>query len=418
MAQQVPAFAGKFGSTDFFVVTMRAGELIRNLTIPKDMEGWEDLTPEERFQREINYKRVANHIAPYLANDEDRFFGAFIVAIHQHDEVEFESILDSGGKFPKGIPNNLAKQFGILYLSGSEVLVPLDGQHRLASLKFAIEGKDNTGKELKAFEANPKVAEDVCTVIMLKNDPQKARKIFNKVNRYAKSTTKADNLITADDDYIAVITRGDIVSKLIDTRIVNITSNTLSKKTGMFTTLATVYEICIKYEETLIGKKVDTSKLPSLADINLARINLTQFWEDFLEISPYKNSLMDPSPTGDSKRAEIREQSVLCKPVVQRAIAEAILYLISDELKDGTKLSVADVVERINQCNWDPGEPQWQQILMNGDKVISGISAMKFAARIIAYLLGQNLEKFEIQKLKEQFDDNAPGKPLPEPFFE
>ena len=35
------------------------------------MEGWEDQIVEERFQRDINYKRVKDHIAPYLVNDLD-----------------------------------------------------------------------------------------------------------------------------------------------------------------------------------------------------------------------------------------------------------------------------------------------------------------------------------------------------------
>ena len=32
-----------------------------------------------------------------------------------------------------------------------------------------------------------------------------ARKIFNKVNRYARPTSKADNLITSDDDILAIL---------------------------------------------------------------------------------------------------------------------------------------------------------------------------------------------------------------------
>jgi DNA sulfur modification protein DndB len=418
MAQQIPAFLGKFGSTEFFVVTMRAGELIRNLTVPKDIEGWEDLSPEERFQREVNYKRVAQHIAPYLAEDDDRFIGAFIVAAHQDEEMEFESLVDAGMKFPKAMPNSLMKQFGVLYLSGSEVLVPLDGQHRLAALKFAIEGKDNTGKELPLFTANPKVAEDVCTVILVRNDAQKARKIFNKVNRYAKPTTKADNLITADDDYIAVITREDIVGQLIESRVVNIRSNTLPASSGFFTTLATVYEISALLEETLINKKPDLGKLPSQADINLARKNITEFWVEFLKIAPYEASLLNPSEDGDKKRSEIRAQSVVCKPIVQRALAEANCLLISGSKKGGGKFSTKEVVQRINKVDWDPSEPKWQGILMIGDKVITGNGAMKFAGRILAYLLGQQLESHEVKKLKEQFSASTDGKSLPDPFLE
>ena len=142
MATSLPAFRGSFGTTEFFVLTMQAGEFVRSMTVPKELEDWEDLSPEEKFQREINYKRVATHIAPYLAHDDDRFIGAFICEVRQHDEMEFESLVDAGVKFPKALPNSLMSKFGILYLSGSEIMIPLDGQHRLAALDFAISGKD------------------------------------------------------------------------------------------------------------------------------------------------------------------------------------------------------------------------------------------------------------------------------------
>lgn len=417
MAQSLPAFKGSFGTTEYFVVTMKAGEFQRNMTIPKEMEGWEDLSPEERFQREVDYKRVATHIAPYLANDDDRFIGAFIVAIHQHEDMEFESLVDAGIKFPKAMPNSLMEQFGVLYLSGSEIMVPLDGQHRLAAIQFAITGKDNTGKDIKGLTPNTDLSSDTCTVIMIRNDPQKARKIFNKVNRYAKPTSKADNLITADDDYIAVITREKIIGDLIDGRLVNVKSNTLSKKSGLFTTLATIYEISLAYEEFLIGKKPNITALPSQTDVKLAEQNLVEFWSEFLSIQTYQACILEPSEDSDAKRDEIREQSLICKPIVQRALAEACIYLLADEDISGAKLKLKDIVEMIDQVDWSPENNIWQSILINGDKVITGNSAMKFAARILAYMLGHNIEEYEINKLKEQFKTNTDGKELPSPLF-
>lgn len=415
MAQQLPAFHGTFGSTEFWVVTMKAGELIRTLTVPKEMEGWEDLNPEERFQRDIDYKRVAKYIAPYLSDDPDRFLGAFIVAVHQHEEMQFESLIDAGIRFPKALSNSLMNQFGILYLSGGEVLIPLDGQHRLAALKFSIEGKDNTGKELPNVAAKPEVGGDVCTAIMIRHDPPKARKIFNKVNRYAKPTTKGDNLITSDDDYIAVIAREDVVGDFIPSRVVNIKSNTLSKRVGFFTTLATIYEISLSIEIKMTGHKPDVSKPPKEADINLARTNIKQFWEEFLKVTDFQDSLINPQEDGDENRAEIREASLACRPIVQRALAEAIILLTSEAQTDGTILGYSDCVDKINSVDWNPEIPTWQGILLNGDKVITGNTAMKFAARIIAYLLGHNIQVEELQKLKEQFAANTDGKELPTP---
>ena len=242
MTTALPAIKGKFGSHEFYIVTMRAKELAERLIIPKDLEGWEDMTLEERFQRDVNYSRVRKQIAPYLANDEDRFFGAFIVDIYNPEEVHFEPIEEIVKKLPT-LYQHAASVFGFLYLQGNEVLVPLDGQHRLAAIRFAISGRDQTGKDIEGLQANFDVANDMCTVILIKHDRVKARKIFNKVNRYAKPTTKAENLITADDDIIAIIARQEISGKVVHERIVNYKSNTLPEKAPEFTTLSTVYEV-------------------------------------------------------------------------------------------------------------------------------------------------------------------------------
>ena len=57
MATLLPAMQGKFGSNDFWIVTMPAKELTERLTIPKEIDGWEEMSIEERYQREIDYNR-------------------------------------------------------------------------------------------------------------------------------------------------------------------------------------------------------------------------------------------------------------------------------------------------------------------------------------------------------------------------
>jgi len=417
MASSLPAFKGSFGSTEFYVLTMQAGEFVRTMTIPKELEEWEDLSPEEKFQREINYKRVATHIAPYLAHDEDRFIGAFIVEVRQGDEMEFESLVDAGVKFPKALPNSLMNKFGILYLSGSEVMIPLDGQHRLAALEFAISGKDEKKNDIKGLSANPAVAADTCTVILIKHDLEKARKIFNKVNKYAKPTSKADNLITDDSNYIAVITREKIIGAILPARVVKSgAGNTLPKSAPEFTTLATVYEINLRVEEAYTGVKPDLLKLPRPEDKALAVQTLENFWKEFIQIQPYAHSLSDPSEGGDQLRIDIREGCLAVKPIVQRVLAEVVLEL-QVGVDDENKLSVLEIVARINQLDWSPDNRMWLGVLLNGDKIIAGAGPLKFATRVISYLLGMPLEDRELEKLQESYSINIPGEKLPEPLF-
>ena len=185
-------------------------------------------------------KRVRQQIAPYLTTDPDRFFGAFIVSMDNADNIEFEPATNILKATIPGLYKGAADAFGFLTLQGSEVLVPLDGQHRLAALSFAITGKDEKQKPIEGLGdyAAGDIANDVCTVILVKHQPATSRKIFNKVNRYAKSTSASENLITADDDIIAVIVRDYITGaeQIIPARLVNTSSNTLGVRAHEFTT--------------------------------------------------------------------------------------------------------------------------------------------------------------------------------------
>lgn len=49
MASVLPAMKGKFGSTEYYIVTMPAKELTERLVVPREIEGWEDISLEERY---------------------------------------------------------------------------------------------------------------------------------------------------------------------------------------------------------------------------------------------------------------------------------------------------------------------------------------------------------------------------------
>ena len=84
---------GRLGNTDYYILSMKAQELVDKVKVPKEMKEWDDESVEERYQREINYRRVRSQIAPYLANDDSRFFGALIVAaMNFSDVVLFEPL--------------------------------------------------------------------------------------------------------------------------------------------------------------------------------------------------------------------------------------------------------------------------------------------------------------------------------------
>ena len=432
MASVYAAMKGQFGSTEYFMVTMKARDVASQLVIPKEMPGWEELDLEGRFQREINYNRVKRQIAPYLSTDPDRFFGALIVSVFNHEEMAFEPANDVSRGIPK-LYQPAAKSIGFLTLSGGEMLVPLDGQHRLVALQAAISGKDEKQKEIPEVKTQEaaKLANDDVMLIMIRHDKQKSRKIFSKVNRYAKATTKTDNLITADDDIVAIISR-EIANELIGSRLVNYQSNTLSGTTHYFTTLPTIYE-ATKYvlenvfedEDRDKPPKIDTQVLPIGKYQNLYRETTKEYWDRLLKgVEIYHSALAAKGEDGDRKRIDIRKTLLLGKPISQKALMFAVVRLKKGDNVDGSKLSWDTILDRINRVNWASDNRMWQKILMNGSRIVSDKQGLLFASQFIAYYLGgEPLEKPKLDKLRDVYlshfaEDERPDVEFPSRLFE
>lgn len=413
-----PAMRGTFGNIEYFIVTMPAQELTSKLVIPKEVEGWQELSIEEQYQREINYRRVKSQIAPYLVADDDRFFGAFIVTVINHEQMGFEPLTDI---FRANVPNlyrDASKAFGFLTMSGQEVLVPLDGQHRLAALKFAITGKDEKQAPIIGLDSDTSIAQDTCTVMLIRHEPDKSRKIFNKVNRYAKPTTKAENLITADDDVVAVIVREDIVGSehAIPDAIVNFKSNTLNASSGYFTTLATLYESTKFLLEDTHGK-INTNLLPPKSERVVYREQAQQFWETVCsEVDLFRDAIHDSSETGNERRKQIRADYVLGRPVAQWALVQAIVRLYRPDKDSGFTPGLRDICQRVNALDWRVDAPRWQYVLMTGDKMLAGRTVVNVAGRIIAYWLGEVLSDGEIQELNERYSGSGASGRLAPPM--
>ncbi len=400
MATTVFAIKGKLGTTEYYVITMKAGEVVSNIRIPKDIEGWDDLDIEQRYQREINDTRVKNFIAPYLATDKDRFFGSLLVTMQNSDNIVFEPLTDVATRLPVAYKTP-ALGAGFLTLTGAETMFPIDGQHRLRALKYAIDGKDSSGKDIPNLHASSELAQEDVVIILFKFNTETSRKIFTKVNKYAKPTTKAQNLITDDDDVVAVITR-KIANEVLDARMVNFKNNTLNNKSVEFTTLATLYE-CVGAIIDANHGKVDRAIRP---DRQKERLYLESARNEFTalvdHIEHFKTILTHTNEDGDERRKELRTQILLAKPIVQLCLVKAFMQIKRGKTEDGRTPSNEEIFNGLNSINWSVNETAWQKILMNGQRIMSGKGTIKLATDFIVYFSGFML-KDEQKKLLEQY---------------
>lgn len=128
---------------------------------------------------------------------------------------------------------------------------------------------------------HPELANEEISVIFVEHtDTQKIRKIFNKINKYAKQTSRGDNIITSDDDVFAVISRrllveGEPLAPIMGIDLVNWKSNTLSTRSKQLTTLSALYTI----SGTLLkDSKFSTNVLPDESDVEAAYDEVAEYW--------------------------------------------------------------------------------------------------------------------------------------------
>lgn len=385
----------KIGTTTYYLANVKANTLIQNVGYASEMENWSDMSIDERMQREIKGDRVAEEIVPYIVNDPDWFFGALIVDIYKGwENVKFQGIKDVVEvKFDAydGTLDNV----GFLTLPDDKSLIALDGQHRLAALNMAIRGKNGIPGSVQLSDAlreslvaHPEIGKADISVIFIKHtdDNAKIRKIFNKVNRYAKQTSKSDNIITSEDDMVAIVARALFSSddgplKPVNKfEIVNWKSNTIPARSKQLTTLSAIYTSC----EIILSHYGITPKiLRNDEDVAKANEIMKDYWRRCMtEIDVFKTyieCLKKGSPLENH-----RKENLLLKPVTHMALAHATSIILD------AGYEFKDMIPKINKIDWTVSNDVWTNILVTNSgskKMIAGSQALKNAGGIIAYML-------------------------------
>src|SRR6266487_2009549 len=83
----------------------------------------------------------------YLLSSTQRFFNALVVGAYGGNPNWYELAIRMEGSGLEPLPEYIEGTLGILKLDGSEKLSAIDGQHRVAGIKPAIEDEPNIGNE-------------------------------------------------------------------------------------------------------------------------------------------------------------------------------------------------------------------------------------------------------------------------------
>jgi DNA sulfur modification protein DndB len=414
MATTVPVIKGRMGSTDFYEAKMTAREIVAAARPAREMDGWANFSIEERLQRELNEKRVHDEIVPYLARSKDRYFSSIVVLIYNAD-ITYEALAEV---ITKGLPaayKSVAKDVGFLTINGGELVV-LDGQHRMAALREVIQSKEPVGDFAKDVPTD-----ELAVIFVPWVDSEHTRRIFNKINRTAKPTTRGDNIITSEDDGFAIVTRwllrdGEPLG-LKDTKgdlIVNWKSNTLADRSTQFTTISAVYDTV----QSILGhynmrdefnEKKNVVR-PTDDQLEEAHSHVKDWWLAVLDgIKAFKQTLANPVEI-PAMRKDGEPTSLLFKPAAHIVLFRALVRTVD------LGLSLDEAIDRADKIDWNITSDVWRDVLIapNG-RIIARSENYETTADLIAYLIaddkmtGEAIENIRARVAKFKGEEGTEG---------
>lgn len=241
---KIPAIRSQMGIWMYYVSSLSFNDVLKYVS-PIDDELHKSKLLSEMIQRSIteNYKSIAN----YLETQEERFFNALILAVYDGDPVWNEIRIDEfeADNYP----------LGVLTLSGKEKIFPVDGQHRVAGIK-------------KALEKNQYMGEERVPVVFVGHSKdeagmQRTRRMFSTLNRYAKPVSLRDIIALDEDDVVAIASRNliDETEMFLKDRILDSKSKSIPETNVTALTTIIAYYECNKELLWLYVKDVDVRGL-------------------------------------------------------------------------------------------------------------------------------------------------------------
>lgn len=235
----LPALRGIMGDWVYYSCLMDLEELNARVQYAEEVHKHKLLS--DMIQRQLKRSRSLE-IAKYLQTQPERFFNSLVVATYG-GQPNWHALSDVRSKSKSAELRNLSEDtiesVGFLTLRGDEKLFTLDGQHRLAGIKKAI----NEGLKQDPYD-------EVSVIFVAHKDTKKGlertRRLFTTLNKTARPVYKGDIIALDEDDVMAICVRRLIEETELFSgeRIAFVATNNMPvKNTTSLTTIGNLYDV-------------------------------------------------------------------------------------------------------------------------------------------------------------------------------
>ena len=441
-----PALRARMGSWTYYSVKMSVRELSENVKFAYEV--FEDRTLDEAIQRILNKERVNKEIVQYLKRQPHRFFASIVVAALDGDPQFYPVEITEDPRFQVFRDDQrLNEAFGVLRFDGSQKYYALDGQHRLAAIRTLLDR--NNPLSDGAPEGFDVEELSVLVVVPSREDTeegflQKYRRLFANLNRYAKSTDEATNVIMDEDDAFAILTRRLISDHEFfrsagrqreSIRVKTKQGKNLNPSDSFFTQVVVLYDVNTELLSSRsrrnrgwgtdgeTGEDIRGFKRfrPSDEYIDALYEELVMYWDAILEEIPdlrreppkMRTEGLDPNEDAGEE-----ENHLLFRPIGHLLLAALVRQLLDKRLPDpdnpeaaavkGALAGLAKLEWRLNHSPWvhflwvprDPSDESGRWRMRSEERK----EAVRIGQRIQQWVIGlDELDEQGIQDLKDEW---------------
>lgn len=402
----LPSLRGSFGSWIYYSCLMPIRELGARTHYAEELHPNKALS--ELIQRSLEDKRAAQ-IADYLKSTQDRFFNSLVLATYKGAPEWLELGNLRSSKNPELVTQatkEALETIGFLRLSGAEKIFAIDGQHRLAGIKRAIEKKVD-------------LESDTAPVLIVghKEDAEgmrRSRRLFTTLNKTAIKVKKRDIIALDEDDVMAITARRLVESNpaFKDPKIAVISSESLpaTNRTAL-TTIANLYDVLKLIFSYDAGPRSDTDlrfNRPSDERLEHFHSLAVDYFSAIGGAFPPVGRLFkarQPSKITERYRGP-QGGHVLFRPVGLDVMTRAaILY------SKAKKVSAVEAVRRLRKVPVDLARPPYVDVLWDPQAERMIVRGKTLAVRLVCHMVGLgpgevrglNLRKDELQRDYREF---------------
>ena len=383
MSKTFPGIKVSMGAWSYTTIKVKFKDLKDTFVFQKYLDPDNADSLDSKLNREVNEGRVQKDMSEYLKRKPERFYSTIVVANLVENSENWIDVDENS--LPEDIEPE-QDRLGYLTFNEDDRHYILDGQHRVASIRNILEGEEEDvpegfgDEELTVNVINRE--ENISTSEMIVS----YRRLFTSLNRNAKPTSKAVNIILDEDDPFALVTRyliknfepfssrGYLAEENPNIQIEpkNLNNSRASRgQISVFTSLETLYAMNIKllnspkFEELNPASKQEFKFRPKDRDLEAYEDEAFKIWEAIFQVLPeLQNDRTKMRAHNSALDNQEFSDHVYLWPLLQENILAPLVRQLLDNAGVDSNKSYVEILRPLSKIELDFRKSPWNPLIL------------------------------------------------------